>query len=77
MTSGSKEIPCYPNTNYYVDEKGVLHIDNVKGYRMVTEYVRERIRAGFDEVYDEQYAAQYHELFGGESNDDNPIQSDI
>lgn len=38
------DIPCYPNTNYYVDEKGVLHIDNVKGYRMVTEYIRNAIR---------------------------------
>lgn len=44
MTSASEEIPCYPNTNYYVDEKGVLHIDNVKGYRMVTEHIRNAIR---------------------------------
>lgn len=66
MTSGSDEIPCYPNTNYYVDENGVLHIDKVKGYRMMTEYLRDRLRAAFDEVYDEKYAAQFDELFGGD-----------
>ena len=63
------EIPCYPNTNYYVDEKGVLHIDNVKGYRMVTEYIRERLRAVFDDVYDEQYAEKYADLFEEKSDD--------
>lgn len=63
------EIPCYPNTNYYVDEKGVLHIDNVKGYRMVTEYIRERLRAVFDDVYDEQYAEKYDEVFEEKSDD--------
>lgn len=63
------EIPCYPNTNYYVDEKGVLHIDNVKGYRMMTEYFRDRLRAVFDDVYDEKYADQYDDIFGGKTDD--------
>lgn len=62
------DIPCYPNTNYYVDEKGVLHIDNVKGYRMVTEYVRDRLRAVFDDAYDEQYAEKFAGVFGGEED---------
>ena len=73
MTSDSEEIPCYPNTNYYVDEKGVLHIDGVKGYRMVTEYIRDRLRAVFDEVYDEKYADRYAEVFGEESDADPQV----
>lgn len=68
MTSGSK-IPCYPNTNYYVDEAGVLHIDNVEGYRMVTEYVRNAIRDVCGEPEFDLIEEAWDELLKDVSND--------